>query len=92
VTVAAVDAVARDVPLVAELNRLLARHVDFGDPWRAIDLIDEVKKTADEEERAEDADPCNRVRAAVKNLRQIPDELPDGSISRAVEAFSHSRD
>ena len=73
VAVAAVDAVAGDVALVAELQRLLARHVDLRDPRGAIDLVGEVEKTADEENRSENADPGNRVGASMKNLRHIPD-------------------
>src|SRR5688572_23040846 len=79
VTVAAVDAVAGHVALVAELDRLLARHVDLRHPRRAIDLIGEVEKTGNEEEGAENADPGYRVRAAMKNLRHIPSERSDRS-------------
>ena len=69
VAVAAVDAVAGDVALVAELNRLLARDVRLGHPGRAVDLGEEAEQAGDEEDRAEDADPSNRVRAAMKDLR-----------------------
>src|SRR5262249_24925476 len=69
VAVPAVDAVAGDVALVAELNRLLARDLRLREPRRAIDLIEEVEKGRDEENGAEDADPSNRVRGAVKDLR-----------------------
>jgi hypothetical protein len=72
VTVAAVDAIARYMTFVAELDRLLARHVHLRNPWRSVDLIGEVEKSGDEEERAENADPGYRVRAAMKNLRHIP--------------------
>ena len=67
--VAAVDAVAGDVALVAELDRLLARDAGLGDPGRAIDLGEEAEQAGDEEDRAEDADASNRVRAAMKDLR-----------------------
>src|SRR5262249_54788364 len=67
--VAAVDAVAGDVPLVAELNRLFARDVRFGDPGRAVDFAEQPEETGDEEHRTEDADPSNRVGAAMKDLR-----------------------
>ena len=67
--VAAVDAVAGDVALVAELNRLLARDVRLGDPGRAVDFGEEPEQAGDEEHRAEDADPRDRVGAAVKDLR-----------------------
>ena len=70
VAVAAVDAVAGDVALVAELDRLFARDVDVGHP-RATGLTsrEDQQQSADEENRAEDADPRNRVRAAVEDLR-----------------------
>ena len=44
VAVAAVDAVAADVALVAELDRLLARDVRLGDPGRPIHLRDEPQQ------------------------------------------------
>ena len=87
VAIAAIDAVTRDVALVAELDGLFARDVDLRHPRRSIDLINEVEKSADEEDCTEDADPCNRVRAAMKNLRHIPDESLHGSISRAAKPF-----
>jgi hypothetical protein len=90
VTVAAVDAVAGHVALVAELDRLLAGHIDLRDPRRAIDLIGEVEKTGDEEKCAEDTDPGYRVRAAMKNLRHIPSERPDRSISRSARGIPAS--
>src|SRR5262249_20760329 len=65
VAVAAVDAVARDVALVAELDRLLARDARFGYPGRPVDFRGEPEEAGDEENRTEDADPSNRVRAAV---------------------------
>src|SRR4051812_23794562 len=69
VAVAAVDAVAGDVPLVTELDRLLARDVRLGDPRRAIDFAEQPAQAGDEEHRPEDADPSNRVGAAMKDLR-----------------------
>src|SRR5579871_2176422 len=66
--VTAVDAVAGDVPLVAELNGLFAGNVRFGHPRRAIEFRDERKETRDEEEPAENTDARNRVRAAVEDL------------------------
>ena len=69
VAVPAVDAVAGDVPFVAELDRLLARDARAGDPRRAIDLLEQAEQAGDEEDRAEDADPSNRVGAAVEDLR-----------------------
>ena len=69
VTVAAVDAVAGDVAFVAELDRLLARGARFGHPWRAVHFGEQTEETRQEEHGAEDADPSNRVGAAMKDLR-----------------------
>ena len=69
VAVATIDAVAGDVALVAELNRLLARDARLGDPRRSVHGVEEPAERGDEEDRAEDADPSNRVGAAVKDLR-----------------------
>src|SRR5439155_10533841 len=82
VAVAAVDAVAGDVALVAELNRLLARDARFGDPRRSVHGVEEPEEGGDEENRAEDADPSNRVGAAVKDLWHLVDRRRDGSASR----------
>src|SRR5262245_19263674 len=69
VAVPAVDPVAANVPLVTELNGLIARRVYLGHPGRTIHFGKERQKTGDEENSAEDADPSNRVGAAVKDLR-----------------------
>ena len=67
--VAAIDAVAGDVTLMAELNRLFAGDLRVGDPRGAMDLGDQPQQSGDDEERAEDTDPGNGVGAAVKDLR-----------------------
>src|ERR1700730_7264540 len=69
VAVAAVDAVAGDVALVTELNRLLACHLDLGHPGRAVDFGKESEEAGNEEDGAEDADLRNGVGAAVEDLR-----------------------
>src|SRR2546427_368644 len=69
VAVAAVDAVAGDVSLVAELDRLLARDARLGDPGRAVDLVEEAEQARDDEKGAEDADAGKRVGGAVEDLR-----------------------
>src|SRR5581483_1887284 len=69
VAIAAVDAVAGDVTFVAELDRLLARHVRLGDPGRAVDFVEEAEERGDEKDGAEDTDPRDRVGAAMKDLR-----------------------
>jgi hypothetical protein len=69
VAVATVDAVAGDVPLVAELNRLRAGDAGLRHPRRAVHLVEEAKQTGDEKDGAKDADLCDCVGAAVKDLR-----------------------
>src|SRR5262249_48865953 len=69
VAIAAVDAVARNVPLVAELNRLFARNVRFGDPGRSVDRAEQPAEAGDEKHRAEDANASNRVGGTMKDLR-----------------------
>src|SRR5436309_534453 len=68
VTVAAVEAVARDVAFVAELDRLLARDARLRHPGRTRDFGRQPEEARHEEDSAEDADPSNRVGAAVKDL------------------------
>ena len=69
VAVAAVDAIAGDVALVAELDRLFARDVRLGHPGRAVDRVGEPEQAGDDEDGAEDADTGDRVGAAMKDLR-----------------------
>src|SRR5262249_5004902 len=69
VAVAAVDAVTRDVPFVAELNWLFARDVHVGHPRRAAHLAENHEQASDEEYRPENADPGDGVGAAMKDLR-----------------------
>ena len=40
-----------------------------GDPGRAVDFGEQAEQAGDEEDRAEDADPGDRVGAAMKDLR-----------------------
>ena len=72
--VAAVDAVAGDVALVAELDGLLARDVRLGHPGRAIDFVEQAEQAGDEEDRAEDTDAGDGVGAAMKDLRHRSSE------------------
>ena len=55
-TVTAVDAVACDMSLVTELNRLLAYDLRPGHPGRSVDLRDQNQQAGDDEDGAEDAD------------------------------------
>ena len=71
VAVAAVDAVAADVSLVAELNRLFARDEGAGHPGRAVHFGEQSEQASDDEHRAEDADARDRVGAAMKDLRHV---------------------
>ena len=66
--VAAVDAIAGDVPLVAELDRLFACDTSPGDPGGATDELDEAEKNRGEEDDGNDAGAGERVRAAAKDL------------------------
>ena len=49
--------------------RLLARDVGSGHPRRAVHLVEQTEQAGDEEDRAEDTDPCDRVGAAMEDLR-----------------------
>src|SRR5262249_46473147 len=69
VAVAAVDAQLAGVVLVTELYRLLARDALLRDVARAVDERQEPQAPGDEEQRAEDADPRQRVGAAMEGLR-----------------------
>ena len=72
-----------DVRTTAEdVDRLLARDARFGHPRRAVHFSEQDEEAGDEEDGAEDADPSNRVRAAMKDLRheigtnEAPKNLP----------------
>jgi hypothetical protein len=82
--VTAIDAVAGDVTLMTELNRLFAGDLRVGDPRGAMDLGDQPQQSGDDEERAEDTDSGNGVGAAVKDLRHY-------NATRAVEGRSLTR-
>src|SRR5579862_2431050 len=69
VAVPAVETVAGDVPLVAELNRLFARDARLRHPRRTIDFREESEQAGDEEHGAKNTDAGDGVRAAMKNLR-----------------------
>src|SRR5215467_4401574 len=55
--------------LVAELDGLCPCDVHFGDPRRRIHLVEQPQQSGDPEDRAEDTDLGDCVRAAVKDLR-----------------------
>ena len=69
VAVAAVDAEARDVVLVAEGNRLLAPYPLIREIRRADDPADDPKDEAGDENRPENGDTRKRIRTSVENLR-----------------------
>lgn len=68
VAVAAVDSIIARVMLVAELNRLLARKERLRVVRRSIEFKQQPYDQSDEEYSAKDADPGNKIRAALKNL------------------------
>jgi hypothetical protein len=57
------------VPLVAELDRLLARDAGLGHPGRAVDRFGEAEQPGNEEDGAENGDARERVGASVEDLR-----------------------
>ena len=73
-TVAAIDPVAADMALVAELDRLFARDVSAGDPRRPVHFGDEHEQAADEKHCAENADSRDRIGARMKDLRHRSSE------------------
>src|SRR5580692_6909142 len=68
VAVAAVDAEFTSMVPVAEGHGLLSRDVLFGIPRRHGDAPEREPEHADEHRAAQNADPRNHVRAAMKNL------------------------
>jgi hypothetical protein len=56
VAITAIDAVSRDMALVAELDRLLAPNVGVGHPGRAIDFGREGEESGDYEHGAKNTD------------------------------------
>src|SRR5262245_33771860 len=92
VAVPAVDPVAANVPLVTELNGLVARRVHLGHPGRTIHFGKEGQKAGNDENSAEDADPSNRVGAAVKDLRHRREPRAIGplvSLPRSTRVGAH---
>ena len=79
VTIAAVDAELARVMAMTERHGLLARDAGLRDVGGPIDQLETVACSRDHEERPEDADPRNRVRAAVKYLRHARRIIPAGS-------------
>jgi hypothetical protein len=71
VAIAAIDPESFDVMFVAERNRLSARDISLCDVRGAVDLEDEPPESRNEKQEPEDADPSNRVGAAMKDLRHV---------------------
>src|SRR5262249_34267693 len=69
--IAAIDPVAGDMPLVAELNRLLTRDANAGDPRRSVHRVRQAEQARHDEGRAENTDARDRVGAAMKYLRHL---------------------
>jgi hypothetical protein len=68
VTVATINAELAGVMTMTEWHGLLTRDEGLGNVGRPIDQIESIAGSGDHEERSEDTDPRNRVRAAVKDL------------------------
>src|ERR1700688_1298115 len=69
VAIAAVDAEAGNVMLVAEGDRLRLAHASIGYVGRALDLHRDPTERSNHEDRAENCGPGQGVGAAMKNLR-----------------------
>src|SRR5207249_6026116 len=69
VTVAAIDTVAGDMALVAELDGLFARDAGLGYPGRTADGRRQHEQARDDENRTENAETRNGVGASMKDLR-----------------------
>ena len=54
---------------VTELKRLRARDARLRHPGRSVDFVEEAQKRGDEEHGAKNADLCDGVGAAMKDLR-----------------------
>lgn len=72
VTVAAIDAIIADVMFVAELYRLLAWEVSLSVVGGPVELEQQPDDYSNEEERAEDSDLRDEVRASIKDLPHRP--------------------
>jgi len=83
-TVAAIDAQAADVVLVAERHRLLAQDAGTRDIIRPAEFRCHPSQAGKDEDRAQDAHLGDDVEAAVKNLRHECHLVP-ASIHSAPE-------
>jgi hypothetical protein len=72
VTVAAVYAIIADVMFVAELNGLLAWKKGLGVVGGSVEFEQQPDDQPNKEERAEDGDFRNEVRASIKDLPHRP--------------------
>lgn len=72
VTVAAVNAIISDMMFVAELNRLLAWEISLRVVRGPVELEQQPDNQSDEEDRAEDGDLRDEVRASIKDLTHRP--------------------
>src|SRR5262245_54369089 len=76
--------------LVAKLDGLLARDLRLRHPRRSVDGGGQPEEAADEEKRAEDADPSNRVRTTMKDLRHRFDEGAKSELTASCRERSKS--
>lgn len=66
--VAAIDAIIANVVFVAEWNRLVACHIHIRDKRASINLISRPNGSSEQQHYDYDADFCQAIRAAVKDL------------------------
>jgi hypothetical protein len=79
-TVAAVDAVIADVMLVAELHRLLTRHVLPRHVGRTRHCEDSDKRHSDQKKRRKHTESRDEIRTAMKNLSHVSSALWEGAL------------
>ena len=68
VAVAAIDAIVGNVVLVAERNRLVAGYIHICDKRSGVNLISRPNGSSQQQHYGYNADFCQAVRAAVKDL------------------------
>jgi hypothetical protein len=88
VAVAAVNAVVANVVLVAKRNRLLAGHIHIGDKRSCVDFVSRPNGSGQQQHDAYNADFCQAVRAAVKDLCHAQPSLINIGFGRLYGANS----
>jgi hypothetical protein len=80
-------AVARDVPLVAELHRLLPDHLFTGHVGRTVDHVDQPQHRRRDENGAEEHDAGDGVRAVMEDLHLRCRRGRPGPVDRSPESL-----